>query len=106
MLAWQMGSEVADGDQAVLVPRARVDRRFTMEDGITCWHHVGARRPVGADRRQRAMSAHPHAPPVEQHAGQITGVIGVQAGGRPLIRHLSGHSGRSSDRTAERTYTS
>ena len=51
-----------------------------MEDGITCWHQVRARRPVDADRRQRAMSAYPHAPPVEQHAGQITDVIGMQVG--------------------------
>ena len=26
------------------------------------------------------MSAYPHAPPVEQHAGQITDVIGMQVG--------------------------
>ena len=57
-----------------------VDRRFTMEDGITCWHHVGARRPVDADWCQRAVSAHAHAPPVEQHASQITDVVGMQVG--------------------------
>ena len=51
-----------------------------MEDGITGRQRGGPRRPVDADGRERAVSAHPDAPRVEEHAGQVADVVGVKMG--------------------------
>ena len=54
------------------------------------WSHVGsarrppatngARRPVDPDRRKRTPVARAHAPRIQQHAGQVAGVVGVEVG--------------------------
>jgi hypothetical protein len=51
-----------------------------MEGGITGWQRFGSRRPVDADRRERAVIAHADTARVQEHAGEITGVVGMQAG--------------------------
>ena len=55
-----------------------VDRRLAVEGGVTLGHQAGPRRPVDPDRRQRAVTAPADTPPVQEHAGQVTDVIGVQ----------------------------
>jgi hypothetical protein len=54
--------------------------RSTVEERVTGRHRRGPRRSVDPDRRERAVIAGPDAPPVEQQAGQVTDVVGVQMG--------------------------
>jgi len=51
-----------------------------MEGGITGWQRFESRRPVDADRCQWAGIAAADAPWVQEHAGQITGMVGMQVG--------------------------
>ncbi len=74
------GQDVLDQVRCAGGRQFRVDRGLTMEGGIACWQRFGPRRPVDADRRERAVIADAAAPRVKEHAGQITGVVGMKVG--------------------------
>ena len=58
----------------------RVDHRPALEGGRTGGRRFGARRPVHADRRERAVLACADAPWVKEHAGQVTNVVRMKMG--------------------------
>lgn len=57
-----------------------VDRGLAVEEGITCRQRLGPGRPVDADRRKRPVVAHADNPAAQQHARQVTDMVGMKVG--------------------------
>ena len=72
------GENVLQQVRGTGVWQLRMDRRLAMEGSVAGRQHLGSPRPVDTNGRQWTMVAHADAPWIKQHAGQITGMVGME----------------------------
>ena len=55
-----------------------MDQGLPLQRGLARGQRLRPRRPVDANRRQRAARVAAAAPRIQEQAGQVTGVVGMQ----------------------------